>query len=130
MSVAALNRRLSLIENGKVAVNTTVVNEAQNFESPKGNDESLKKSTSPSVVKANLLSELRRAGERIAFAALTYSEIAISGATLEVIASSADSFRALREKEALISSVAKRFGVNSVGFSVKQKEDTSEEQKK
>ena len=130
MSVEALNRRLSLIENGKVAVNTTVVNEAQNSESPKGNDESLKKSTSPSVVKANLLSELRRAGERIAFAALTYSEIAISGATLEVIASSADSLRALREKEALISSVAKRFGVNSVGFSVKQKEDTSEEQKK
>ncbi len=123
VSVSSLNRRVTMLERGRpIDVSKTA--------EPEKAEESKTQQTSVGVIKANIISELRRQGERIAFAALTYAECEVSGNKLNIISKSADSSKVLREKKDLIEGTVKRFDISEVEFSVKQKEDTSEEQKK
>lgn len=121
LSVSALNRRIAMLENGKVVVPLKPVQE---------NAESEKTELSPSVVKANMIGELRRQGERIAFAAMTHTECEVDGKKVRVMCQSADSAKVLREKSELLCGAVRRLGITEVEFAIKQKEDTSEEQKK
>lgn len=125
ISVSSLSRRVAMLENGRPVeiVQRQAVDE--NVTEQKG-----KEQVSAEKIKANILSELRRSGERIAFASFTYAECIRDDKKFNIISESADSMRVIRDQKGIIEETVKRFGITEVEFSVKKKEDTSEEQKR